>query len=116
MCQDTVQYDSIYHNGYNVAEIDANGQPGDPNAGAVWTHWLRYRLVQSISAHAAPTGQCGQASIADFQIYDYALSDAEIAYLATDGTGQLLIPLTTKANLKIPAIRQRKLSTSRIWL
>jgi hypothetical protein len=35
----------------------------------------------------------------DFQVYDYALSGSEVAWLATDGTGEIKIPLTTKSNL-----------------
>jgi hypothetical protein len=36
--------------------------------------------------------------IADFQVYDYALSAEEVAYLATDGTGQIIIPLISRSN------------------
>jgi hypothetical protein len=36
--------------------------------------------------------------IDDFKVYDYALSAEEVAYLATDGTGHLLLPLTSPAN------------------
>jgi hypothetical protein len=35
----------------------------------------------------------------DFQVYDYALSPAEVAYLATNGTGTIMVPLVSKANL-----------------
>jgi hypothetical protein len=37
--------------------------------------------------------------IDDFQIYDYALSEAEVAYLASDGTGQLPWDLGLAADL-----------------
>lgn len=37
--------------------------------------------------------------IQDFRLYDYALSPPEVDWLATDGTGHLLIPITTPANL-----------------
>jgi hypothetical protein len=37
--------------------------------------------------------------IADFQVYDYALNANEVGYLATDGTGTIMVPLTSKANL-----------------
>jgi hypothetical protein len=90
---------AIYQNGYNVAEIDTNNMPGDPNAG-VYGPWI------TMPAGAIHIGTRGtnwamwSGKLADFQIYDYALSDAEIAYLTTDGTGNLLIPLITKANLK----------------
>jgi len=36
--------------------------------------------------------------IDDFQVYDYALSAAEIDYLATDGTGSIVVPLVSNAN------------------
>ncbi len=39
--------------------------------------------------------------IDDFQVYDYALSPEEIAYLATDGTGSLYVPLAALTDLHI---------------
>jgi hypothetical protein len=36
--------------------------------------------------------------INDFQVYDYALSAEEVAYLATDGTGHVILPLVSPAN------------------
>jgi hypothetical protein len=36
----------------------------------------------------------------DFQVYDYALTAAQIQYLATDGTGSISLPLVSTANLK----------------
>ena len=47
--------------------------------------------------------------IQDFQVYDYALSDQEVAWLATDGTGQLLIPLISRANLKNDGLPQNQI-------
>lgn len=35
----------------------------------------------------------------DFRIYDYALSEAEVAYLASDGTGRLQWPVPSAADL-----------------
>ncbi len=90
---------AIYQDGYNVAEVDTNGLPGDPNAAV----GLPMFSTPVGSIHIGTRGTnwaMWSGKLADFQIYDYALSDAEIAYLATDGTGQLLLPLTTKANLK----------------
>ena len=42
--------------------------------------------------------------IADFQVYDYALSPAEVAYLATDGTGHIILPLVSPANLNTDGV------------
>jgi len=39
--------------------------------------------------------------IADFQVYDYGLSAEEVQYLATDGTGSLLLALTIRENLMV---------------
>ena len=38
----------------------------------------------------------------DFQVYDYALSAEEVAYLATDGTGTIVIPINLAANMVAP--------------
>jgi hypothetical protein len=37
--------------------------------------------------------------IDDFQVYDYALSAEEVAYITTDGTGHIVLPLVSPANL-----------------
>jgi|GEM_PF-1025870 len=39
--------------------------------------------------------------IDDFQMYDYALSAEEVAYLATDTTGEIFVPLVSTANLNL---------------
>ncbi|MGB7581830.1 MAG: LamG-like jellyroll fold domain-containing protein, partial [Sedimentisphaerales bacterium] len=87
----------LYLNGEKVAETDANGQPGDPNAAAAGP------LTEAPGAiHIGTRGTnwaMWSGKLQDFQIYDYALSTQEIEYLATDGTGQLLLPITTQANL-----------------
>ena len=87
----------IYQNGLNVAEIDVNNQPGDPNAGI-------YGPIGQIPVGSIHIGIRGtnwamwSGKIADFQVYDYALDANEVAYLATDGTGQLSdIPLSTRS-------------------
>lgn len=38
-------------------------------------------------------------AVDDFRIYDYALNAAEIAYIATDGTGSVQLPLVTPADM-----------------
>ncbi len=55
----------------------------------------------------------------DFQVYDYTLSAAEVAYLATDGTGEIFVPLVSPANINLTTDYQQtktRLSTSVIWL
>ena len=42
--------------------------------------------------------------IADFQVYDYALSAEEVAYLATDGTGHIVLPLVSPANFNTDGV------------
>jgi hypothetical protein len=42
-----------------------------------------------------------QGSMQDFQVYDYALTAAQIQYLATDGTGSIFLPLISPANLNL---------------
>jgi len=81
----------IYHNGQLVAEVvDANSAL-DPMfdtpvqlfyIGARHIYWGYYI-----------------GRIDDFQVYDYDLSPEEVAYLATDGTGGLFIPLETPTNV-----------------
>jgi hypothetical protein len=47
--------------------------------------------IEGIESFTIGTGWYGHYDglIDDFRIYDYALPEAEIAYLATDGTGML---------------------------
>jgi hypothetical protein len=46
-------------------------------------------------------GSMYQGSMQDFQVYDYALTAAQIQYLATDGTGSIFLPLISPANLNL---------------
>jgi hypothetical protein len=91
---------SFYCNGNLIgheADTDANMNPGDdahiygplftPPAtnftiGTRWWAWWAGRIN-------------------DFQVYDYALSAAEIDYLATDGTGSIMVPLASNANFNL---------------
>jgi hypothetical protein len=87
----------IYCNGELIAEADATGQTGDPNAGATGP------LTEAPGAIHIGTRGANWAMwsgyMQDFQIYDYALSTEEIEYLATDGTGSRVIPFPLKYNL-----------------
>ena len=67
----------------------------------------RCRVGHSESAHADENWAMWSGRLDDFQVYDYALSAEEVAYLASDGGNCFLIPLTTdaqKANLKSSGI------------
>jgi len=90
---------SIYLNGQSIAHADANGQPGDPNAGVYGP-----LINKAVGAFRIGTRGTNWAywvgRMDDFQVYDYALSAAEVAYIATDGTGYVFLPLVSTANLK----------------
>ena len=89
----------IYYNGLKVAETDANGQMVIRMQEPSRPMFSTPDGAHSVSAHAAATGLCGTATVDDFQMYDYALSDAEVAYLATNGSGKIMVPLVSKANI-----------------
>jgi hypothetical protein len=77
------------------AYTDSNN--GDPNI---------YGPLFSLPVSAFTIGLGGWGGnwagyIDDFQVYDYALSAAEVAYLATDGDGHLVLPLTSPANIDL---------------
>jgi hypothetical protein len=79
----------IYHNGQLLAEVrDVNAALDPMFATPVGTFYVGSR-------HASWGWYIGR--IDDFQVYDYALSPAEIAYVATDGTG--FVPLDTPVNV-----------------
>lgn len=89
----------IYCNGVMIGAQDANGQTGDPNVAA--TGPLFPMPAASVRIGTRGTNWAmWSGKLADFQIYDYALTGPEVAYLATDGTGTRLLPLVTRANLK----------------
>jgi hypothetical protein len=90
----------VYCNGNLVAHTDATGLPGDPNAGVYGPLFP----MPTGDFHIGTRGHnfaMWSGKLDDFQIYDYALSAAEVQYLATDGTGSLLLPLTIRENLKV---------------
>jgi Concanavalin A-like lectin/glucanases superfamily len=76
-------------------EADTDANAGDPNI---------YGPLFPVPASAFTIGLGGWGGnwagyIDDFQVYDYDLSAAEVAYLATDGTGHLIVPLISTANI-----------------
>jgi len=90
---------SMYLNGQLIKYADANGQPGDPNAGV-------YGPLFNKAVGAFRIGTRGTnwaywiGRMDDFQVYDYALSQAEVQWLVTDGTGYVFLPLVSPANIK----------------
>jgi hypothetical protein len=80
---------TIYHNGQLLAEansvtIEMFAPPVDTfyiGTRSQWWGWWTGRVD-------------------DFRIYDYALSAAEAAYIATRGTGSIYLPLGSPANLE----------------
>jgi len=81
----------IYHNGRLEVEVVDADSAADPMfetpvgwfaVGARHIYWGYYI-----------------GKIDDFQVYDYALSPEEVAWLATDGTGSLYVPLERSTNL-----------------
>ena len=57
--------------------------------------------IENITSFTIGSGWYGHYDglVDDFQIYDYALAQAEVAHLASDGTGQLPRPAPLSADL-----------------
>jgi hypothetical protein len=78
----------IYHNGQPLCPPNTD----DVNVAQI--------IVESITLGNFGWFAGGWAgSIDDLRIYDYGLSEAEIGYLATNGTGNLHLPLETPADM-----------------
>jgi len=84
----------VYCNSHLVADQNATD---DPQAyGPLFSKWVGgFRIGIRGGNWGSWSGRQD-----DFQVYDYCLSQEEINYLATDGTGHIFIPLVTEANLK----------------
>ena len=93
----------VYCNGNLVAHTDANEQPGDVNAN-------EYGPLFSPAVGAFRIGTRGgnwgmwNGYIQDFQVYDYTLAPAEVAWLATDGSGHIFLPLVSPANINTDGV------------
>jgi hypothetical protein len=88
----------VYYNGTLMGRNDANGQPGDPNVNVYGPLFAQAVGAFRIGTRGGNWGLwCGYMQ--DFQTYDYCLSDAEVAWLATDGKGSIFVPLISRANL-----------------
>jgi hypothetical protein len=86
----------IYHNGQLVAEGDSNSPMRQPVDHA----WIGMATDEPNDAHDNYEGAWHDqytGLLDDFRIYDYALSEPEIAYLATSGTG--IVTVQSIANL-----------------
>jgi len=75
-------------------QIFLNGVPYDSRSGAD-------SPIAGITSFEIGSGWYGRYDglIDDFRIYDYALSQAEVAYIATNGTGIFDLPLLSPADL-----------------
>jgi hypothetical protein len=86
---------SWYCNGSLIGhEADTDANNGDPNISGP----LFPLPVSAFTIGVGGWGGNWAGRINDFQVYDQALSAEEIAYLATDGTGQLVLPLVSRSN------------------
>jgi hypothetical protein len=82
------EYLKIYHNGALVAETDSNTPIGGPVAIA----YIGVGADQPDDWHDEYTGL-----LDDLRIYNTALSDDQVAYIATDGSGYF--PLELEVNI-----------------
>ena len=89
----------IYCNGQEIDAVDANGLTGDPNAdltGPLFTMPIgNFKIATRGDNWAMWSGKMD-----DFKVYDYALSAAEVQYLATDGVGTRTFELPIPENIK----------------
>jgi hypothetical protein len=83
--------------------IDANGLTGDPNVNAYGPLFdpnvTSLGIGTRSSGAAYPNWGMWIGYLQDFRVYDYALSPAEVGWLATDGVGQVFLPLISPANI-----------------
>jgi hypothetical protein len=81
----------IYHNGRLEVEVADANSAADPMFETP-VGWFAVGARQVYWGHYI-------GKIDDFQVYGYVLSPEEIAWLATDGTGSLYVPLDRPTNL-----------------
>jgi hypothetical protein len=106
----------VYMNGEIYERRDVNtawqvGDPPDPNAnvaGKIFEPNAADPYMEGSASGWTMGVRAGNAyfgwgnwagRIDDFKMYNYALSDAEIRYLATDGTSSVFLPLVSPANI-----------------
>jgi hypothetical protein len=86
---------SWYCNGSLIRqEADTDANAGDPNISGP----LFPLPVSAFTIGLGGWGGNWAGYIDDFQVYDYALSAEEVAYITTDGTGHVVLPLASLAN------------------
>jgi len=85
----------VYCNSFLVADVNS---PGDDND----VYGPLFNKVVGAFRIGTRGGNWGEwvGRQDDFQVYDYCLSEEEVNYLATDGTGHIFVPLLTDANIK----------------
>jgi hypothetical protein len=89
---------ALYLNGNLLRQSDANQQTGDPNVNVYGPLFDPNVGSFRIGTRGGNWGMWN-GYIQDFQVYDYNLTPAEVAYLATDGEGEVFLPLVSPANI-----------------
>jgi hypothetical protein len=106
---DTLRHNEWVHlaGSYDGSEVKCyiNGEPDNSNAAAGFTILVDANDL-AIGNRADATNRAFIGTEDDVRVYNRALSDAEVAYIATQGSG--LFPLTSQANVydKEPADQQ----------
>lgn len=91
----------LYCNGNLVGDINTTADPNTTWDDADVAGPLFWPPVGSFRIGTRGTNWGHWAGrLDDFQVYDYALSEEEVQYLATDGTGLLHLELSSAANIK----------------
>jgi len=90
---------SIYHNGAIIALWSSSDVAKPLLATEPVVFKIGARYDDSAQQPFGPWGPW-PGKIDDFRMYNYALNANEIAYLATDGTGAIYVPLAEPTNLK----------------
>ena len=124
----------IYVNGVLLAHQDANGDPCDPNRGASgplivppvplptgpgWVQGLDAFMLGERGGNSWFNWGNWVGRIDDFQLYDYALTAAEVEWLATDSTcasctASIYVPLVSTANIKLDGVNGNQLDPNQI--
>jgi hypothetical protein len=113
----TQGYKAIYENGERIGFVDGSdvNDPNDvnvplplwptPGSMRLGTRSNRYYVANTTAQ--GPNWGFWYGKLDDFRIYNYALSEAEIQYLATKGTGTRTVSLMDPANLSTAGSPQR---------
>jgi hypothetical protein len=85
---------TIYCNGQLYGDVNSTTNP------AVYGPLFDSTLYQFVIGGRYYIGSQYYGRMDDFKVYDYALNANQVAYLATDGTGSVFLPMTSPGNLK----------------